>query len=83
MVQLKGKDLAMFEPQSPRLPVGSTFIASIEQSKGALILHVKPKSVRLSESELPKLCFGRQKARGQRAEGKYSQISNKTSTEKT
>ncbi len=54
MVQLKGKDLAMFEPQSPRLPVGSTFIASIEQSKGALILHVKPKSVRLSESELPK-----------------------------
>ena len=55
MVQLKGKDLAMFEPQSPRLPVGSTFIASIEQSKSALILHVKPESVRLSESELPPL----------------------------
>lgn len=53
MVQLKGKDLAMFEPQSPRLPVGSTFTASIEQSKGALILHVKPESVRLTESELP------------------------------
>ncbi len=53
MVQLKGKDLAMFEPQSPRLPVGSTFTASIEQSKGALILHVKPESVRLPESELP------------------------------
>ena len=52
MVQLKGKDLAMFEPQSPRLPVGSTFTASIEQSKGALILHVKPESVRLPESEL-------------------------------
>ncbi len=53
MVQLKGKDLAMFEPQSPRLPVGSTFIASIEQSKGTLILHVKPESVRLPDSELP------------------------------
>ena len=61
MVQLKGKDLAMFEPQSPRLPVGSTFIASIEQSKGALILHVKPESVRLSESELPKQSFERKK----------------------
>ena len=46
MVQLKGKDLAMFEPQSPRLPVGSAFTASIEQSKGALILHVKPESVK-------------------------------------
>ncbi len=53
MVQLKGKDLAMFEPQSPRLPVGSTFTASIEQSKGALILHVKPESVLLPDSELP------------------------------
>ncbi|GAB4540486.1 MAG: hypothetical protein Tsb0014_31720 [Pleurocapsa sp.] len=54
MVQLKGKDLAMFEPQSPKLPVGSSFTASIEQSKGALILHVKPESVRLPESELLK-----------------------------
>ena len=53
MVQLRGKDLAMFEPQSPRLPVGSTFTASIEQSKGALILHVKPDSVRLPSSKLP------------------------------
>ena len=53
MVQLKGKDLAMFEPQSPRLPVGSTFTASIEQSKGALILHAKPDSVRLPDRELP------------------------------
>ncbi len=53
MVQLKGKDLAMFEPQSPRLPVGSTFTATIEKSKGALILHVKPESVRLPDSELP------------------------------
>lgn len=62
MVQLKGRDLAMFEPQSPRLPVGSTFTASIEQSKGALILHVKPESVRLPKSELPK--HKRQKAEG-------------------
>ncbi|MGK7951853.1 MAG: hypothetical protein AB4368_24460 [Xenococcaceae cyanobacterium] len=60
MVQLKGKDLAMFEPQSPKLPVGSTFIASIEQSKSALILHVKPESVRLSKSELPKQSKRRQ-----------------------
>ncbi|MBE9169748.1 hypothetical protein IQ238_20205 [Pleurocapsales cyanobacterium LEGE 06147] len=61
MVQLKGKDLAMFEPQSPRLPVGSIFTASIEQSKGALILHVKPESVRLPESTLPKRSFEKQK----------------------
>lgn len=53
MVQLKGKDLAMFEPQSPRLPVGSRFTASIEPSKGALILHAKPDSVRLPDRELP------------------------------
>ncbi|MEM7757102.1 MAG: hypothetical protein AAF298_03085 [Cyanobacteria bacterium P01_A01_bin.40] len=62
IVQLKGKDLAMFEPHSPRLPVGSTFTASIEPSKGALILHVKPESVRLPKSELPK--HKRQKAEG-------------------
>ncbi|AFZ37982.1 hypothetical protein Sta7437_4520 (plasmid) [Stanieria cyanosphaera PCC 7437] len=71
MVQLKSKDLAMFEPQSPRLPVGSTFTASIEQSKGALILHVKPESVRLPESELQKQGKKTTKAQQKRLKRKF------------
>ncbi len=53
MVQLKNKNLAMFAPQSPKLPIGSSFIGCIEQNKGTLILHVKPESILLPDNELP------------------------------
>ncbi len=53
MVQLKNKNLAMFAPQSPKLPIGSSFTGNIGQNKGTLIIHVKPESIVFPDSELP------------------------------
>jgi hypothetical protein len=52
IVLLDGQELAMFSANSPKLPIGTTFEATIEPSpKGsALILNINPSSVRLIES---------------------------------
>jgi hypothetical protein len=52
IILLDGQELAMFSTNSPKLPIGTTFEATIEPSpKGsALILNINPSSVRLIES---------------------------------
>ncbi|MEG5104948.1 hypothetical protein QUB55_35760, partial [Microcoleus sp. AT13-A5] len=52
IVLLDGQELAMFSANSPKLPIGTTFEATIEPShKGsALILNINPSSVQLIES---------------------------------
>jgi len=52
IILLDGQELAMFSANSPKLPIGTTFEATIEPSpKGsALILNINPSSVRLIES---------------------------------
>ena len=52
IVLLDGQELAMFSANSPKLPIGTTFKATIEPSpKGsALILNINPSSVQLIES---------------------------------
>ena len=49
IVQLGGKTLAMFASSSPKLPIGSTFVASIAPSPrgSALVLTIDPDSVKL------------------------------------
>ncbi|MCU0546124.1 MAG: hypothetical protein MUE44_28805 [Oscillatoriaceae cyanobacterium Prado104] len=51
IVTLDGKQLAMFSASSPKLPIGTTFEATIEPSpKGsALTLNIDPESVKLIE----------------------------------
>ena len=51
IVKLNGRQLAMFSPNSPKLPIGATFEATVEPSpKGsALILNIDSASVRLIE----------------------------------
>ena len=52
IVLLDGKQLAMFSANSPKLPIGATFEATIEPSpKGSsLLLNIDPESVKLIES---------------------------------
>jgi hypothetical protein len=47
IVQLKGKNLAMFAPESPSLPIGATFTGTITPANSALILNIAPESVRV------------------------------------
>jgi hypothetical protein len=49
-VQFKDKNLAMFASDSPSLPIGSSFKATIDttQNGSALVLNVDPDSVRVS-----------------------------------
>lgn len=56
IVQLKGKNLAMFSKESPKLPPGATFKATIEPGKGSsLKLNIDPDSVTLPEVEAPEV----------------------------
>ena len=56
IVQLKGKNLAMFSKESPKLPPGATFQATIEPGNGSsLRLNIDPDSVALPESETPEV----------------------------
>lgn len=50
VVKLEGKQLAMFSTNSPKLPIGTTFIAQIVPSSksSALILNIVPDSIQLS-----------------------------------
>jgi hypothetical protein len=47
IVQLDGKNLAMFSADSPKLPIGSTFTGSfaVESTKTVLVIDVEPESV--------------------------------------
>ncbi|MEG3973696.1 hypothetical protein QT970_03610 [Microcoleus sp. herbarium8] len=51
IVKLNDRQLAMFSPNSPKLPIGATFEATIESSpkSSALILNIDPASLRLIE----------------------------------
>ncbi|HEY9849824.1 MAG TPA: hypothetical protein V6D28_10220 [Leptolyngbyaceae cyanobacterium] len=57
IVLLDGKQLAMFSANSPKLPIGATFEATIEpSSKGSsLLLNIDPKSVRLIQTVEPEV----------------------------
>lgn len=58
IVALKGKKLAMFSPDSPKLPIGATFKATIEPATrgSALRLDVDSESIVLPDNE-PKQSF--------------------------
>lgn len=57
IVLLDGKQLAMFSANSPKLPIGATFEATIEpSSKGSsLLLNIDPKSVQLMQTVEPEI----------------------------
>ncbi|MFB2895531.1 hypothetical protein ACE1CI_21710 [Aerosakkonemataceae cyanobacterium BLCC-F50] len=57
IVLLDGKQLAVFSANSPKLPIGATFEATIEpSSKGSsLLLNIDPKSVQLTQTVEPEI----------------------------
>ncbi|MEG4423710.1 MULTISPECIES: hypothetical protein [unclassified Microcoleus] len=57
IIQLDGKNLGTFSPESPKLPPGTTFEATLSPDKGgrSVMLKVDRESIRLPEIQLPSI----------------------------
>jgi hypothetical protein len=55
IIQLDGKNLGTFSPESPKFPPGTTFEATLSPDKGgrSVMLKVDRESIRLPETQLP------------------------------
>ena len=48
IIQIDGKNLGTFAPDTPKLPIGTTFQASLEPKGAAVVLNIDPNSIRLN-----------------------------------
>ncbi|MGA9380690.1 MAG: hypothetical protein WBV73_18150 [Phormidium sp.] len=57
IIQLDGKNLGTFSPDSPKLPPGTTFEAMLSSDKGgrSVMLKIDRESIRLPETQLPQI----------------------------
>ncbi|MFB2834866.1 hypothetical protein [Floridanema evergladense] len=57
IIQLDGKNLGTFSPDSPKLPPGTTFEAMLSPDKGgrSVMLRIDRESIRLPETQLPQI----------------------------
>jgi hypothetical protein len=57
IIQLDGKNLGTFSPDSPKLPPGTTFEATLSPDKGgrSVMLRIDRESIRLPETQLPQI----------------------------
>jgi hypothetical protein len=57
IIQLDGKNLGTFSPDSPKLPPGTTFEATLSSDKGgrSVMLKIDRESIRLPETQLPQI----------------------------
>ena len=53
ILQIDGKNLGTFAPDSPKLPIGATFAATLQPDGSSVILKVNPESINLPEVPLP------------------------------
>ncbi|MCC5623909.1 hypothetical protein LC574_22510, partial [Nostoc sp. CHAB 5715] len=53
ILQIDGKNLGTFAPDSPKLPIGATFAATLQPDGSSIILKVNPESINLPEVPLP------------------------------
>ncbi|WP_265276971.1 hypothetical protein [Nostoc sp. KVJ3] len=53
ILQIDGKNLGTFAPDSPKLPIGATFAATLQPDGSSVILKVNPESINLPEIPLP------------------------------
>ncbi|MCC2691558.1 hypothetical protein [Nodularia sp. LEGE 04288] len=53
ILQIDGKNLGTFAPDSPKLPIGATFAATLKPDGSSIILKVNPESIHLPEVVLP------------------------------
>lgn len=57
IIQLDGKNLGTFSPDSPKLPPGTTFEATLSSDKGgrSVMLKIDRESIQLPETQLPQI----------------------------
>ncbi|MFN6456092.1 MAG: hypothetical protein RM022_028395 [Nostoc sp. EfeVER01] len=53
ILQIDGENLGTFAPDSPKLPIGATFAATLQPDGSSIILKVNPESINLPEVPLP------------------------------
>ncbi|MEH2420480.1 MAG: hypothetical protein V7K48_05890 [Nostoc sp.] len=53
ILQIDGKNLGTFAPDSPKLPIGATFVATLQPDSSSIILKVNSESINLPEVPLP------------------------------
>jgi hypothetical protein len=53
IVQIDGKNLGTFSPDTPKLPIGSSFKAKLRPEGSSVVLKVNPDSIQLPEPVLP------------------------------
>jgi hypothetical protein len=52
-VQIDGKNLGTFSPDTPKLPIGSSFEANLRPEGSSVVLKLNPDSIQLPELVLP------------------------------
>lgn len=53
IVQMDDKNLGTFSPDTPKLPIGSSFAATLRPEGSSVVLKLNPDSIQLPESALP------------------------------
>jgi len=49
ILEIDGKNLGTFAPDTPKLPIGTTMTATLEPNGSTVILHIDPESIRLPQ----------------------------------
>jgi hypothetical protein len=53
ILQIDGKNLGTFAPNSPKLPIGTTLTATLQPDNSSVVVKVNPESIQLPEVKLP------------------------------
>jgi hypothetical protein len=53
ILQIDGQNLGTFAPDSPKLPIGTRFTATLQPDNSSVVLKVNPESIQLPEVTLP------------------------------